>query len=294
MRGGQRIRGGIVRGQVRYAVAVRWRRRGFRRGTRDPKVWRRSRGGREETIELGSEVLDLWRVRASLRVKLKEARESEGVSSSLTGARGSKARPKHPRRLQSQGTTGEKKEDQNEELLVSIVPRYQSLPSSLAAAVAAPLLPSLPSSPPPPPSQLLSTPIGPEPPKSQPSSAPRALHLHPLHTHSLDSPQPRNPAYQTRPRRRASTSSPAHPTQSSRPRAGLFFSRRLRGVKRLWLRLAAWCDGPRGTDLEARESSGLAGGAAGHIEGFAEISFRFFVTLEKRQAGFSSRIVVGR
>lgn len=69
--GGQRIRGGIIRGQVRYAVAVRRRRRGFCRRTRDPKVWRRSRGGREETIELGSKVLDLWRVRAGLRVKLK-------------------------------------------------------------------------------------------------------------------------------------------------------------------------------------------------------------------------------
>lgn len=244
-------------------------------------------GGREETIELGSDILDLWRVRAGLRVKLKRQGNLGGSSSKLTGARGNKARPKHPRRLQSQGTIGEKKEDQNEELLVSILPRYQSLRSSLAAAAAAaPLLPSLPSSPPPQPSQLLSTPVGPEPPESQPSSAPRALHLHLLHTHNLDSPQPRNPAYQTRPHRRASTSSPAHPTQSSRPRAGLFFSRRPRGVKRLRLRLAAWCDGPRGTDLEARESSGLAGGAAGHIEGYAEISFRFLLRWKKGRPGF--------
>ena len=65
-------------------------------------------------------------------------------------------------------------------------------------------------------------------------------------------------------------------------------------MKRLRLWLAAWCDGPRGTDLETRESSGLAGGAAGHIEGFAEISFRFLVRWKKGRPGFSSRVVVGR
>lgn len=57
-------------------------------------------------------------------------------------------------------------------------------------------------------------------------------------------------------------------------------------MKRLRLRLAAWCDEPRGTDLEARESSVLAGGAAGHIEGFAEISFRFLLRWKKCRPGF--------
>ena len=53
-------------------------------------------GGREETIELGSEVLDLWRVRAGLRVKLKGQGNLGGVFKQPDGGKGKQSSSKTP------------------------------------------------------------------------------------------------------------------------------------------------------------------------------------------------------